>query len=416
MSFYRLDQQVHLILGAVSHCLFHGGSGAVYHINNDTLRLLQRLAGQGDDGLAADETGLIEQLGVAGLLRAVDEPCSLDSLETSPLGDRRVDFAWIEVTQRCNMRCLHCYEGSCPTSGDDMAEEDLRLAMRRLGDYGIRNVQFIGGEPLLLGSRLTAWIREYRDRLDAVEVFTNATLLKEPLVREFKALGVSVALSLHSGDEAQHDRMTRTRGSFRRTTRAIELLRAHGVKYRTCGVEIAGIDAGRSDAYAVDKRDLVRLTGRADLTLYDDAMLRRKLITQDNFRRTQSLTDVRAKSKGHNCFARSIYIDCHLEVFPCVMERRFSHGNLRSSALADILDPGIRHLTKDRVESCAACEYRYFCFDCRPDACGAGRFAKPWYCTYAPETGTWTAPDAFIATLKATPAKLGAGFPAGAAS
>lgn len=378
MAYYQLDQQVHLILGAVSHCLFHGGNGAVYHLNDDTLGLLRRLATQGDDGLAAEETELIERFEEAGLVRTAGEPGPLAILDKAPPDDRRVDFAWIEVTQRCNMRCLHCYESSGPTSGDDMEEEDFHLAMRRLGDYGLRNIQFIGGEPLLLGSRLIGWIREYRDRLDSVEVFTNATLLKEPVVRDFKALGVSVALSLHSGDEAQHDRMTRTGGSFKRTTRGIELLRAHGVKHRICGVEVAGIGAGPADAYAIQKRDLVRLTGRADIALYDDAMLRRKLITRESFRQAQSLPAVRAKASGHNCFARSIYIDCHLEVFPCVMERRFSHGNLRSSALADILDPEIRRLTKDRVESCASCEYRYFCFDCRPDARGAGKFAKPW--------------------------------------
>ncbi|MBS1184301.1 MAG: putative Fe-S oxidoreductase [Proteobacteria bacterium] len=401
MTYYQLDQHVRLISGAVSHCLFHGSSGAAYHINSDTLGLLQQLATQGVDGLGAEETNLIEQFEQAGLVRTVEEPGPLTILEISPSDDRRAEFAWIEVTQRCNMRCLHCYEDSSPTTGDEMAERDFHLAMHRLCDYGVRKIQFIGGEPLLLGSRLTAYIRQYRDRFDSVEVFTNATLLKDPLVKELKALDVRVALSLHSSDEAQHDRMTRTRGSFKRTTRGIELLRSHAVKYRTCGVEIAEIDAGQTNAYAINKRDLVRLTGRADFALYNDAMLRRKLITQDNFRRVQSLSDVRAKATGHNCFARNIYIDCHLEVFPCVMERRFSHGNLRSGALGDILDPGIRHLTKDRVASCAACEYRYFCFDCRPDACGAGKFAKPWYCTYVPETGTWASPDAFIATLKA---------------
>lgn len=401
MTYYRLDHPVHLILGTASHCLLHGESGAVYRINGETLGLLRRVATEDVDGLGDEEAALIGQLEAAGLVRAVEQPGPLDVLAAAPFDDRPVDFAWIEVTQRCNMRCLHCYEASCPTAGDDMAEEDIHLVLRRLGDDGVRHIQFIGGEPLLLGSKLTACIRQHRDRFDSVEVFTNATLLKEPLVRELKALGVSVALSLHSGDESQHDRMTRTRGSFRRTTRAIELLRAHAVRHRICAVEVAGIDAGPPSAYAAGKSDLVRLTGRADLALYDDDMLRRKLITRESFRRAQSPSDARARTRGHNCFARSVYVDCHLTVFPCVMERRFSHGNLRSAALRDVLAAEIRHLTKDRITGCSSCEYRYFCFDCRPDACGAGPYAKPWYCTYAPETGTWTPPDAFIATLKA---------------
>lgn len=26
--------------------------------------------------------------------------------------EKNIDFAWIEITQRCNLYCRHCYEGS----------------------------------------------------------------------------------------------------------------------------------------------------------------------------------------------------------------------------------------------------------------------------------------------------------------
>lgn len=71
------------------------------------------------------------------------------------------------------------------------------------------------------------------------------------------------------------------------------------------------------------------------------------------------------------------------------MERRFCHGNIQRHSLKEIINESIRTLSKDHIETCKSCEYRYACFDCRPDSNGADKYAKPWYCSYDPLTGTW---------------------------
>ena len=70
------------------------------------------------------------------------------------------------------------------------------------------------------------------------------------------------------------------------------------------------------------------------------------------------------------------------------MERRFSHGNIHDSKSIH-LKPSILKMNKDYIKGCSECEFRYCCFDCRPDSLTEDIFSKPWYCTYNPEIGTW---------------------------
>ena len=57
--------------------------------------------------------------------------------------------------------------------------------------------------------------------------------------------------------------------------------------------------------------------------------------------------------------------------------------------LKNQLIENIRHLSKDHIEGCKDCEYRYACYDCRPDSNGADKYAKPWNCSYDPYKGEW---------------------------
>ena len=62
-----------------------------------------------------------------------------------------LQFLWLELTNRCNLRCVHCYTDSHPGSGhrDRLTTEDLESVLRQAYALGCRSVQFIGGEPQL---------------------------------------------------------------------------------------------------------------------------------------------------------------------------------------------------------------------------------------------------------------------------
>ena len=78
------------------------------------------------------------------------------------------------------------------------------------------------------------------------------------------------------------------------------------------------------------------------------------------------------------------------------MERRISHGNLKDNSLKNLIKREIQQFSKDKVEGCKNCEFRYACYDCRPDSISNDIYAKPYYCTYDVENGEWLDEDIVI--------------------
>ena len=77
------------------------------------------------------------------------------------------------------------------------------------------------------------------------------------------------------------------------------------------------------------------------------------------------------------------------------MEKEFRIGDLKQASLKEITESEtldqIWGMTKDYIEGCQDCEYRYACHDCRPKARDDDNIlAKPKDCLYEPSQGRWT--------------------------
>jgi radical SAM protein with 4Fe4S-binding SPASM domain len=97
-------------------------------------------------------------------------------------------------------------------------------------------------------------------------------------------------------------------------------------------------------------------------------------------------------NSGHSCFKNKICVTSTYDVYPCIMERSFTYGNILEKPLSEILKNGkpFMSASKDAINTCKDCEYRYACFDCRViRESGDGFFAKPSNCGYNPHTGIW---------------------------
>src|SRR4051812_11313318 len=155
--------------------------------------------------------------------------------------DGTLDFLWLELTNRCNLRCVHCYTESDPWSGDrDVLEvEDYEEVMRQAVEAGCRKIQLIGGEPQLNRS-FPRLLRRSADSFEFVEVFTNLTRLTDETVAFSVGRGVHFATSVYSDDPAVHDGVTRVRGSHRRTIANLRRLIEAGVRTRAAVIAMDG--------------------------------------------------------------------------------------------------------------------------------------------------------------------------------
>lgn len=98
----------------------------------------------------------------------------------------------------------------------------------------------------------------------------------------------------------------------------------------------------------------------------------------------------------NGCLNGKISIDAEGNIKNCP-SFGVSFGNVASRALADVVrDPGFRRpwqISKDEIEVCRDCEFRYGCTDCRAFLVRPGDlYSKPAKCGYDPYSGTWSRP------------------------
>jgi radical SAM protein with 4Fe4S-binding SPASM domain len=144
-------------------------------------------------------------------------------------------FVQWHLTERCNLRCRHCYQGE---TASEMSREEIVGAVnevkatidgwRTAYDLEITPaIHFTGGEPLLRRDIFTI-LDHARSLGFSLSLLSNGTLITEETARRIGQAGVSdVQVSLE-GLEDVHDSI-RGRGSFRAAVRGIKNLVAQGI-------------------------------------------------------------------------------------------------------------------------------------------------------------------------------------------
>jgi MoaA/NifB/PqqE/SkfB family radical SAM enzyme len=237
--------------------------------------------------------------------------------------DLPLRFLWLELTQKCNLVCGHCYNDSSPQMPlvTRMREEDWVNAISQGARQGVTDIQFIGGEPLLV---------KYIDRLIAfahskslnVEVFTNATGVTKRHVDLFKKYNVSVATSFYSFDPEIHDRITNKPGSWRRTVTAIRMMVSNQIPLR------AGIILmpGNSDGFE-RTRDFLFSMGVTNCG-------------SDSVRAFGRASDVQPMGDKYfdelcgRCGSDRVCVTSSGDIFPCVMSRATVVANFFETGLS----------------------------------------------------------------------------------
>lgn len=389
-------KDVYIVQGIKRACIYDLNQGILYHLNDKELQFMNNIRGKNKEELFLNARNK-ERLNFLIKNNIIEESPEFRSGDISILAIKpQIDFAWIEVTEQCNLKCIHCYDESCIQNSSRMTLENFKYVIDELISMNIKKVQLIGGEPLILGQQLKEMVEYCYGRMTFTEVFTNATFLTKELCQFFALKKVHVAVSVYSYEEQMHDKVTQTNGSYEQTIKGIELLKEYGVKYRVANVLIKDIKLGtqNTDLFRLSQnRDVVRLTGRAKLDLLDVELIKKRLITKERFTIPLNKDFVSRMVYGHNCFSRRLYISSNLDVYPCVMERRIHHGNMKGGSLQNIIKDKILQFNKDNIEVCNKCEFRYCCHDCRPDSLDGNIDAKPWMCTYNPAEGEWENPE-----------------------
>jgi 12,18-didecarboxysiroheme deacetylase len=143
--------------------------------------------------------------------------------------DKKPVVVW-NVTQACNLKCIHCYAKADERSHvRELSHEEGLALLDDLAAFGVPVVLFSGGEPLVRPDLLDL-ARYAVDKGMRAVISTNGTLIDRDMARDLRDVGLSyVGVSL-DGMEEVHDRFRGRTGAFRNALRGIRACKALGIK------------------------------------------------------------------------------------------------------------------------------------------------------------------------------------------
>lgn len=140
----------------------------------------------------------------------------------------------LELTHRCNLRCVHCYLGSDEdqreSTIDEMGTEDVKHVIDEVVEAGCLYLLITGGEPMMRRDFGEIY-RHARERGLVVTVFSEGALVDDATVELFQSLPPQmVEITLYGATAETFERITRVKGSYEKCIEGVHRLLAGGVR------------------------------------------------------------------------------------------------------------------------------------------------------------------------------------------
>jgi AdoMet-dependent heme synthase len=293
--------------------------------------------------------------------------------------------AHLDITWRCNERCVHCY---LDHDGEgEMSTEEIKDVIRQLADVGTFFLSVSGGEPLL--RRDCFEILEYARSLRfQTKLKTNAVMIGPKEAARLNKMGIEkVQISVYSHLPEVHDAITKLPGSFRRTINAIKLLKENQVHVSITNI-LMQFNSTHARAVKQLARDLgVEFTVDPTITpmINGDRSITKLNVTLDDLYSVmhdeefvgnvgEFCSPVNSVDdnvlEGYSCSAGHTlaYISPFGDVFPCV-SFPMPCGSVRRQKFRDIWfdSPAFAELRSVRVRdlnTCSHCNHTAYCSRC----------------------------------------------------
>lgn len=306
----------------------------------------------------------------------------------------------LDLTYRCNERCIHCYLDH--SDHGEMNTAEIKDLLAQMADAGVFYLTISGGEILM--RRDFFQILEYaRAKTFCIKLKTNAVLIRAREAERIHSLGVeSVQVSIYSHRAEVHDAITKMPGSLRQSVDGIRLLRAHGLHVIIANVlmsknvhdqaEVRALALELGAQYTVDPTITPMMDGdRSILSLnVDEGALREVFRNEalvgnvEEFCAPPQGADEEALnslpcSAGHT----ACYVSPYGDVYPCV-QFPLPSGNVRRTRFADIWRDSpqlneVRSIALRDLPSCSKCAHGTSCTRCPGLAYMEGNMRGPSY-------------------------------------
>jgi radical SAM protein with 4Fe4S-binding SPASM domain len=295
----------------------------------------------------------------------------------------------IEITSKCNERCVHCYIPH-DNKVNHIKTDLFYNILEQCKEMKLLHLTLTGGEPML-HKNFIDFLKKCKEYNFSVNVLSNLTLLTDEIIEEMKANRLlAVQVSLYSMDSKIHDAITQTKGSFEITKNAIFKLKENDVPLQiSCPIlkqnkncykdvlkwaEIHNINAG-CDYVIIAKCDNTKQNLRSRLSINDiKEVMNDKIVNEPRY---LELMEKEAEEKRNITSDDIVCSVCHSSiciaddgnVYPCAGWQGYVVGNVNDRFLKDIWNNStkvqyLRGLRKRDFPKCIECLEKDYCTMC----------------------------------------------------
>jgi AdoMet-dependent heme synthase len=306
----------------------------------------------------------------------------------------------VDLTYRCNERCIHCYLDH--EDHGEMKTQEIKNVLEQLAQAGTLFLTFSGGE-IFLRADLFELLEFARSLHFDISLKTNALLIDSERARKLRELRVrKIQISIYSAEPEVHDAITKVRGSLERTLAAIRFLQAESLQVKiacplmkqnlTAYRNVQALAAELGVPYVLDMTITPKMDGDMSLLqlrtsttellpILQDTSLNPRACSPNSLEaetistggatgsatssgiESQAYEDIPC-SAGHN----SCYISPYGDIFPCV-QMPVATGNLRKQTFEDIWFRSeemnrVRAVRESQLPLCSKCSIRQYCERC----------------------------------------------------
>jgi len=291
----------------------------------------------------------------------------------------------LDLTYRCNERCVHCYLDH--HDHGEMNTAEIKHLLDELADAGVFLLTLSGGE-ILLRKDFFEILEHARGLTFCVKLKTNALLIGDREAERIRDLGVdSVQISIYSHRPEVHDAITLVRGSLKRSVDAIRFLKSKGLKVTIADVlmtqnmqDYPGVKALATElgvGFTLDPTVTPMMDGnRSVLNLnVDEAALKRVFRDEilvgdaDAFcAPPRAATEDELRSLPCSAGHTACYVSPYGDVYPCV-QFPLPSGNVRKQRFIDIWRHSdqlneVRSIRLADLPGCSKCVHGSSCTRC----------------------------------------------------
>jgi AdoMet-dependent heme synthase len=291
----------------------------------------------------------------------------------------------LDVTYRCNERCIHCYLDH--DDHGEMTTAEIKNILDQLAEAGVFFLTFSGGEVFLRRDFFD--LLEYSRRLlFNVKIKTNAVMIADSEAQRIRALGIdTIQISVYSHRPEVHDAITKLPGSFKRTIKAIRFLRDQGLKVTMANVlmtanlgdqyELQKLAAELGVHYTLDPTITPKIDGDTSIlslripgTALSEVFRNPALVPNMEEFCAPPKPVSEEDLEGYSCSAGHsfCYISPYGDVYPCV-QFPLPSGNLRRQKFLDIWNHSpelnqVRSIRAKDLTVCSSCTHVVSCSRC----------------------------------------------------